>query len=76
MRSTNIVYRKPQIPIFYKVRSTVTGYIFLIINTVTVLRTFENSFVFVSYKRCQSYGLIINYFNEIFCQSIQYHFVF
>ena len=45
-------------PIFHKVRSTVTVRIYLKINEVTVLRTLEYGLIDVFYKRGQSYGLL------------------
>ena len=57
VRSTDTVYRKIKTPIFPKVCSTVTVFNALKINKVSVLRTFENRFVFMFYKQCQSYGL-------------------
>ena len=48
------VIEKPQTLIFHKVRSTVTVYIFLIHNTVTVLRTLIKGWHVMFYKRRQS----------------------
>ena len=57
VRSTETVGSKTTNSNFLQGASHVTGCTVLIINSVTVLRTFENRFVFVFYKRCQSYGL-------------------
>ena len=64
VRSTDTVYRKkPKSRFFFKVRSTDTLYNFLIINTVTVLRTLKIALFFLFYKQCQPSGLVKSYFS-------------